>query len=79
MILKVSFITYSYWKYVLKSPHIRAEIQNTETQDIMKPSASNSMLTLEDRNNVELIKKNHDWKENYITISKESGLEKKSR
>ena len=51
------------------------EKQNIENQIATDPR-STSILKQEDMINEELILKNHEWTEDYITIPKESKLEK---
>ena len=53
------------------------ETFNPENQKTAEPSTT-SFMTKEDRKNVELIK-NHEWTEYYITLPKESRLEKVCR
>ena len=57
----------------------RVETQKTKKKktNITEPIAKTSILTQEERNNIELIKKIPTEKEVYIIIPKESGLEKR--
>ena len=61
-------------KYQQDQP-TRIETPNTENLNTTDPSTTKQELTQVDKINVDLIKKNHDWKEDYITISQEPRLE----
>ena len=62
--------------YKKQEPFPQIEMQNTENWNTIDPSTPKQMLTQEDKINVELIGKNHDWKEDYITIPQEPRQEK---
>ena len=63
-------------QYVQEDPAPRIEIQNSEKQITAEIGTTTSMLTQENRLNVELIKKITTKKEDYITIPRDPRLEK---
>ena len=63
-------------EYNQKEPSKSIETQNTENQTTREPIVTSSMRTQEGGTNLQLMKKNHEWSEDYITIPTKWRLEK---